>query len=292
MGTSKPYGGAGSPPLLPPWATGDGSPQPPGNPSPDGNENGGPTPAPPVPPLQQSPPPLPSPLPLPAPRLTPWTPAKRAMGNFAKGGGAHNLGNAARNYVRARGGAKSAARAASGGRQTTASLGGFLSGVASRGIVEVVRELGLAAVIGQPVEIVLTEITNRLAPEGTTLEDAVARRAFNETLAAVFEKYGVEQDGLTKLNALDAEGVREAIEMSIVSYIYQRWLQELEIKVEERAISEREAVRCERDVRIFVRDAVSVDMAGKNLLTLRWNDREGREIIERIYQQAYSTLER
>ncbi|MCI0724136.1 MAG: hypothetical protein L0338_35030 [Acidobacteria bacterium] len=164
--------------------------------------------------------------------------------------------------------------------------------MANRGIVEVVRELGLAAVIGQPVEIVLTEITNRLAPDGTTLEDAVARRAFNETLTAVFEKYGVEQDGLTKLNSLDAEGVREAIEMSIVSYIYQRWLQELEIKVEERAISEQEAVRCERDVRIFVRDAVSVDMAGKNLLTLSWNDRESQEIIERIYQQAYSTLER
>ncbi len=214
------------------------------------------------------------------------------MGNYAKGGGARNLGNAARNYVRAHGGSKSAARAASGGRQATASLGGFLSGVANRGIVEVVRELGLAAVIGQPVEIVLTEITNRLAPDGTTLEDAVARRAFNETLTAVFEKYGVEQDGLTKLNSLDAEGVREAIEMSIVSYIYQRWLQELEIKVEERAISEQEAVRCERDVRIFVRDAVSVDMAGKNLLTLSWNDRESQEIIERIYQQAYSTLER
>lgn len=299
MGTSKSYGGpGGKPPLLPRWALGgggsgdggdgdgangngegDGSN---GN-GPDGN---GPSGEPPSPSSNN-----PQQAASGTPTLNPWTAARRAMGGFSGGGGGgQRLGNAARRYVQAKGGASRAARSAPSGRGATAALGGFLSGVATRGVADTFRALGLADAIGRPAEAVLAVIVNTIAPSGATLEEMAARRAVNETLVFLFDKYGVDERGIEQLNRLDADGVQETIKASVSSYIFQRWLGELGKKIDERAISPREAVRLERDVRNYVRDALMLDLKGRDPLRIDWAGREGRELVDRIYTEAYGFL--
>jgi hypothetical protein len=224
-----------------------------------------------------------------------WTAARRAMGGYAggsggKGGGNKQLRNAGRRYVQAKGGATRAARAATGGRAATARLGGFLSDVARRGITEAARALGLADVVGRPVETVLAAIADALAPDGATLEEVAARRAIDDSLATIFEQYGVDDAGVEQLNALGAEGTRKAIELSVTGYIYQRWLQELGQRIEERAIDASSAVQLERDVKAYVTDIVKLDLKDRDPLTINWDQTEGQEIIQRIYREAYSLL--
>jgi hypothetical protein len=88
-------------------------------------------------------------------------------------------------------------------------------------------------------------VANALAPDGATLEEAAARRATNEALAVLFERYEVGELGIENLNRLDADGAGLAVQISVSSFIYQRWLQDLGQRIEERAFTSQEAVRLE-----------------------------------------------
>ena len=304
MGTSSSFGGAtGRNPLLPPWAQGDGAPAPGPGPSPepapspdpaipsdqpppgtpDAGEQGAPdTPAPPLVPGQNPPPVVPA---------FSWGTAKRGMTAYTSRGDRGSLRNAANRYVGARGGGRTAARAAQAGRASTARVGGFLSGVASRGFDAVARELGLTVYLGRGVDQLLTAIADALAPDGATQEDAVARQAVNETLAYLYDRYSLADGDLTKLDAMDRQGVAEALAVSVTAYIYHRWVQELGKKIEENAATARDAVRLERDVRAFIAETVQLDLTRVDPLAMDWGGPAGQQFIERIYTDAYDMLE-
>lgn len=201
------------------------------------------------------------------------------------------LRNAANRYVGARGGSRTAARSAQAGRAATTRVGGFLSGVASRGFTETARALGLAAYLGRDVDQVLAAIANALAPDGATQEEAVARQAVNETLAYLYERYGLADGDLTKLDAMDRAGVAEAVGVSVTAYIYHRWVQELGRKIEENSVSAQDAVRLERDVRAFIAETVLLDMTRVDPVTLDWGGPAGQRFVEQIYADAYAMLE-
>jgi len=198
---------------------------------------------------------------------------------------------AGRRYVYAKGGSRSAARAASSGRSATVLLGGFLSDVARRGFDEASRALGLSNLVGQSAAIVFTAILNALAPAGATNDDAVARRATAEVLTKLFERFGVEEGGVSQLDNMDASTVANAVEGSVSAFIYQRWLLDLGKKVEEGAFSVGEAVRLEREVSAYVLDLVEIDLQGRDVLTIDWGGTEGQQFCERIYREAYELLE-
>jgi hypothetical protein len=220
----------------------------------------------------------------------PWTAARRAMTSAAKSGSGGGLQRAARRYVVAKGGHKKAASTATAGRVATAGLGSFLSDVATRGIAEATRAIGLTAIIGERVDVALAAIVNAIAPSGTTDEEAVARRATNETMKELFERYGVTDGGLETLNAMTPDVIAETLELSVSSYVYQMWLFELSQKIETRSISEKEAVRLERDVRTFVTELVHLNLDGKSAIGRDWAGGEGRTFVMTIFDAAYSLL--
>lgn len=305
MGTSSSFGGpSGRTPLLPPWAQ-DGEPPPdptvPANPDPlpdpdapprepqDGGEGDDGTPLPVAPAVPPQPPTPAAPAGLPT---VSWAAAKRGVTAYTSSQGDRGgLRNAASRYVGARGGSRTAARAAQAGRAATARVGGFLSGVAARGFADAARALGLTAHLGQGVERVLAAIANALAPDGATQEEAVARQAVNETLAYLYERYGLADGDLTKLDAMDRAGVAEAVGVSVAAYIYHRWVQELGRRIEENAFSAQEAVRLERDVRAFIAETVQFDLTRVDAVSLDWGGPAGQRFVEQIYADAYAMLE-
>jgi hypothetical protein len=138
---------------------------------------------------------------------------------------------------------------------------------------------------------VLAAILNALAPDGADFDDVAARRTVDEALVAVFDRYGVLDDGIEMLNAMDAAGVEDAFRISVAEFIFQRWMLELGKRIEERAVSAREATRLEREVKAYVIEAVKLDLGGRDVLTTDWRSRESRDLIESIYREAYSFLE-
>lgn len=222
-------------------------------------------------------------------RMDSWRAPKSLMRRYVSSRG--DLRRTAKSYVRAKGGARTAARSAVAGKRATARLGGFLSDVARFGFRHAVESLGLRDSIGQPIEAVFATIAQLLAPPGTTLEDHIARRATNDALSAIFDKYGVSETGLEQLDRMDEAAVRDAVKDCVQNYIYQRWLQELGDRIEKHAITAEQAIRLERDVKAYVKEAVKLDLNKVDVLNMDWNSSQTRNTMDSIYADAYSMLE-
>lgn len=304
MGTSKSYDGPGDKnPLLPAWAQGPpvapapclpiGPTQSPLNPLPSQPDQPRPSSFPDSGGIA-TPGSTPSPTGSPRPQLTApsgsWISAKRRMTSFAIKGGSGRLQTAARRYVRARGGSKRAAASSSSGQRSTASLGAFLADVVNRGVEQAATAIGVGNLLGQPVETVLAAILNAIAPEGATADDVTARRADADALAALFDELKVQDGGVAKLNSMDAVSVASAIQASVASYIYHRWLLDLGKRLEERAVTPKHAVKLERDVKQHVKNLVKINLSGKDVLRVDWRGSEGRQFTQQIYEEAYELL--
>jgi hypothetical protein len=294
MGTSGSYGGpSGKPPLLPPELM----------------EPAGLAPVAPDTPPQSPPPELPleaqpkeesqenTPEHEIAPETEPseynqtstWTSAKGSMTRYAHSGNDEGLKRTGRRYIGTRGGSRNFARAAVSGKKTAAALGHFLTDVATHGINAALEKRGLEDSLGKSVEVIIAEIADNLAPPGTTNEESVARQAIIDAIASLYEEYDLQDGNLAKLDSIGKEDVEKVFETYVVSYIYERWLQELGKRIEDNAISESWAIKLEKEVKEYVRGAVKIDFDDYDLLTLDWN--AAGQTIENIFGQAYSFLE-
>ena len=290
MGTSSSYGGpTGNNPLLPDWAQ-DGDAAPPSPPQeseedgPDGDNGENATED------QSSNNEQPSQAPVRNP--VNFRGAKSSMTRFVSGGGGSGgVARVGRNYVGARGGSRRSAKAATSGRASTGRLGSFLSSVANRGISAAARELGLGNLAGRTASEVFAAIANRLAPSGSTLEEAAARRAVDDALFSLYKQYDLANADISSLDQMDTDAIRSAVESSVSAYIFHRWLQELGDRIEENAVSADQAVLLEREVRDYVTQTVQLDLKDVDVMTLDWDGPEGNRIVERIYQEAYGLLE-
>jgi hypothetical protein len=221
-----------------------------------------------------------------------WRAAKMAMGRAAGSGGSGRrdaIKNAARTYVKARGGAKSAARSASTGRSATAALGGLLSSIASRGLNATLTAYGLQAAIGKGAATVFAAIMNAIAPTGASRDHAVARDAIGRALDDIYERFVAADGDVSHLDAMTASDVATAVEAAVIACINSKWVEELGIRIEQRAVSETEAVRLERDLKAFVQESVVLDLAGRNILEIDWEG-QGLGLIQTVYEKAYSIM--
>lgn len=220
-----------------------------------------------------------------------WKTAKSAMTRHASTGKGAGLNAIATKYVRAKGGAKKASATASSGKMVTSRVGGFLSSAAKSGVHQAFEEVGIKNVIGEPLEVVLTHLLDAIAPPGTTKEESSTRRASIDVIECLYEMIIAEGGDLNALEQMDEKKVETVILLSVSSYIYNRWLDELGFSIEKGAISEAHAVQLEKDIKNYVSTCVHLEIGSKKIVDIDWNGREGQNIIERIYDDAYSILE-
>ncbi len=272
MGTSSSYGGPKKRPLLPRWATdpdelGDteGAEVEPEGAQQAANANGASDGS--------------------------WKAAKTQMTRFAGGLGREGLRAAATAYVSAMGGSKAAARSAGFGRTVARGVARFFSGVSSTGVTATMSQLGLGALAGSPVDVLIAGVADTILQAPTSLEASAARSAMLSVLASVFDKYSVEDAGLEQLDSMDAAAVREVVTLFVQEYIYQRWLQELGSRIENKSIDKEDALRLEREVKEFIIQTVELDFEGIDVLHIDWNSQQGRESMESIFEMAYGLLE-
>lgn len=296
MGTSSSYGGPGDrTPLLPTWALPpDGTetlaPETPAAPpeaiTPDG---GVPTePSPDAQPPQQTPPEEVPPSTGTAPASRVWTSARSSLTRALSSRSTSAYRRAARNYVRASRASGRAAGGATAGRRAVAALGGFISSAASRGFDAALAGIGLTRIVGRDVTEVLAAIVNALSPDGVTKEEVAARRAVSDTLKGLYEQLIDDGRDLSALESMSREDAAAAIVTCVESYIFNRWLGDLGIKIEEQAISASEAVILEREIKDFIHATVTLDLTRVDVLTLDWQGGQGQRFVENIYRDAYT----
>jgi hypothetical protein len=282
MGTSSSYKGPkGVNPLLPPWA----------DPPPDVPATGDDG----TPPADDGVAPESAPAPPSRPTVS-WRGPKQALSRLAhSGGGGGGAGGGSyrstmRSYVRARHGAVTAARSAVAGRTATARLGGFLAQGIRDGFAAVARRFGIDH-LGRGVQFVLAAFVDLLAPDGAQLDEAAARKAVIDTITELFEQYDVAGNGIEALDHLTAEGMREAITLSIANVIDEKFQQDLASRVEDGRMSERAANELMEHAGDFIRGIVEIDTGAVDILSLDWDSTEGRDLVQQMYETAYSLLE-
>lgn len=111
-----------------------------------------------------------------------------ARGNITRGARSSDsraIRRGAGRYVAASGGGHRAARRMSSSRATAGGIAGLAHAFAALGPVEALRSFKLESLAGSPATDVFVALTDALCPPGGTIDEAIARDAMLETVAAL-----------------------------------------------------------------------------------------------------------
>ncbi len=220
-----------------------------------------------------------------------WKNAKNVMSRYAsRGSGQGSLARAGRAYIRAEGGARKAAQSVKSGKTTARKLATFFTTTARSDISQGLNSIGLGHLVGKDVETVFSGLIDTLLDNGVNFDENIAREAIGDALAS-FYKQCSENQNFKSLERLTEEQLKRAIEDFVSGYIYKRWLQKLGKCIERKDVSEIEAVKLEGEVKIYVRDLVKLELNARSAFSIDWNGDEGRQMIDSLYEDAYSLIE-
>lgn len=217
-----------------------------------------------------------------------WTTAKKNMSRYASGT-SKNYKRAVSSYVKAHGGAKNAAKSASGGIRSTVNLGQFLTSSSNQGIRETLSQYQIDYE-GRTAKDILTDVINQLAPIPVTKEDSVARKALIRTMEVLYEKIEDENNDITTLDKIDKDLLNDMIPIQIESYIYERIINDLGSRIETNSSSPTDAISKENEIKEYINSKVETTLNGKDFSRLDFNNNLNKE-VENLYKQCYKVME-
>ena len=220
-----------------------------------------------------------------------WKNAKNVMSRYAsKGSGHGGPAKAGKAYIRAEGGAKKATQSVKSGKTTARRLAAFFTTTARSDISQGLNSIGLSHLIGKDVDTVFSELIDALLDNGVNFDENIAREVMDDALGFFYEQCS-ENKNFESIEHITPEQLKRTIENFVSGYIYKRWLQKLGKCIERGAVSEDEAVKLEAEVKIYVRDLVNLELDSKDIFSIDWNGDEGKQVIDSIYEDAYSLIE-
>lgn len=218
--------------------------------------------------------------------------AKGALTRIANGTKGASFNKAAKDYVRRIGGYKNATRASSTGISAGGNYLSFLGGVSNLGLNQVLRNYDLADCIGKSSEEVFARIADKIAPAGTTNDEAIARTAIMIAFDRLCEKLIEKDQDISELDQLDETMLKETVIEFVSAYIFKKWVYEAGLALEKNDLSESEAIELENEMKGFVNQEVKSSIGKMEIKSLDLTGGEGKKVIQDIFDLAYSTLER
>lgn len=279
MGTSASFGGQpSSTSLLPSWADPAGLPS---------TAQGEDQPAGLLP--HQSGEPNQQPLERPAinPPSTPqrFRPFRANFSKFISSGGSDRkaLGRSLGSYVRtASGGARTAARRIGRERAATSQLVTVLRSFQTTGVAQTLQRFSLAQLANQQPKEVLVALIDVVCGPGGTIDEGIARSAYVDALV---------QTEIGSLESLSEEKIKEISTQFVVNAISLRICNDIGKKLEQKAISETQAISLEKELNDFIQGAVK-DILGTQLeKALSMTGQALDSIVLEIYELAFSVIE-
>lgn len=295
MGTSSPFGGAGrGSPLIPTWLDGQGTPPPGGTPAAPANGPAAPGPA--VPgdgSAPSSPPAFPTPPADRPPMSKPqddnrFSGARTSFTRFSGSGGTdrRGLGRAVSRYVsRTAGGPANATKRMGASRTSAASLFSFLSDVQNRGAEQALRSLNLQGLVGRPFQEIFLELLDFICPdEGGSLDEAIAREAFIETIVDVAEM------GVTDLEGLSADQLKTVFELYLTNTIEARLCNDIALRMVQVPTNVDAARNIQDQLHDFVQRGVADALATVSFPGQGPTQSQAVSVVTTIYESAFTVL--
>lgn len=185
------------------------------------------------------------------------------------------------------GGAGGAASSATVGSRGAQRLGGFLAGVAAGGLAEGLVRLGLGHLVGQSRYDVLTALIDEIAGGTGDLEAVAAQSAALDVLGELLPD-GTDYADLDQL-ALDASEVREALEVFLARYIYNRAAPVIEERLNR--LEPATAEGRDTEIREYVEALVRLGMHETDPMQIDWSGPAGRATSEALLRDLYTYIE-
>ena len=279
MGTSSPTSGSASgSALVPTWLDEPGSGPPLGGGTEDGSQDaqqdgqhGGPKP--PIPATVQS---------------GRFQSARTNFSRFASSGGSDQraLRRAVRDYVRSgTGGSKNAVRRMAPSRSSAGRALGVLRGLQRDGMQETLRLLNLQKLSGRSVQDIFTGLTEVVCQDGGTIDEAIARDAWLETIAEL------DQFGIDNLDALTEDQVRELFLNFVAHSIEARLYQEIGINSFKLSDDLDNIEAFDRQFRDYIERSVRDSFSGDISQLSNMSEDDIRHIVDVTYLETWELLE-
>ncbi len=287
MGTSGSSSGSGSgTPLVPSWLDEPGSEPLPGNDdqtspgddtngeSPDGQQGA-------TPPEQKPP--------VPPPALSGrFRSARTNFSHFAGSGGSDHgaLRRAVRDYVRSgTGGSKNAVRRMAPSSATAGKALGVFRSLQRDGIQDTLRRLNLQNLSGSSVQDIFTGLTEVVCQDGGSIDEAIARDAWLETIAEL-DRFGIEN-----IDALTDYQVTEIFLSFIGHSIESRLYQEIGVNGFKFSDDIDDIEAFDRQFRDYIERSVRDSFSGDMSKLSDMSDDDIRNVVDTTYLEAWELLE-
>jgi len=286
MGTSGSSSGSGSgTPLVPSWLGGGDSGDLPGGdapPTPDGNDGGDDQGSPQNPDNNQNPP-IP---PVAAPER--FRSARTNFSRFAGSGGSDGraLKRAVRDYVRSgTGGSANAVRRMGTARSAASNALGVFRGIQRDGMQETLRRLNLQNFAGRPIQDIFVGLTEVICHDGGTIDEAITRDAWLETIASL------EQFDIADSDALSADQIQEVFLSFVAHTVEARLYQEIGVNGFKFSEDLQDIEGFDKQFRDYIERSVRDSFASDLGEMANFSDKEIREIVDKTYLDTWNLLE-
>jgi hypothetical protein len=215
-----------------------------------------------------------------------WSSSRRSLTSFAKNPSNPRIKRAIKSYISSNRGSKNLAKSAISGKQVLSNYIGVLSSISSHGLKQTFENYGLGDITGLSIEMVFNRLASLLKPEGNTDEEAVTQSALVDSLSLLYDSKSIEENGIEALDKLSQEDIRESVKYYMASYIFERWIHVLGIKLEELDISPSRVIDLENMAKDFIKSSVDLEIDNQD-----FNSKIDRKLIDDIFDDAYILLE-
>ncbi len=220
------------------------------------------------------------------------TGTKSILTRISNNGRGSSFKTFAKSYIKSSGGSRAVTKASIAGINVGRSYLGFLSSVTKDGFNETLQKYDLSDCIGKSSEEVMAKIADRIAPTGSTNDEAIARAAVMIAFDRLYEKILDSGKDIESLDSIDSEILSDTVIEFVSAYIFKKWVYEAGIALERNDLSENEAIKLENEMRFFIRDEVKSGFKKTDIAKIDLAQGHGRKLIEDIFELAYSTLEK
>ena len=181
---------------------------------------------------------------------------KSILTRISNGGSGSSFKTFAKSYIKSSGGSRAATKSSIAGINVGRNYLGFLSGVSKEGFNETLQKYDLSDCIGKSSEEVIAKIADRIAPTGSTNDEAIARAAIMITFDRLYEKILDSGRDIESLDSINSETLSDTVVEFVSAYIFKKWVYEAGIALERNDLAESEAIKLENEMRFFIRDEV------------------------------------
>lgn len=214
--------------------------------------------------------------------------ARNNFSRFASSGGNDQraLRRAVRDYVRSgTGSSKNAVRRMAPSRSSAGKALGVLRGLQRDGMQETLRLLNLKNLSGRSVQDIFTGLTEVVCQDGGTIDEAIARDAWLETIAEL------DQFGIDDLDALTEDQVREIFLNFVAHSIQARLYQEIGINSFKLSDDLDNIEAFDRQFRDYIERSVRDSFSGDISQLSDMSDDDIRHIVDMTYLVSWELLE-